>query len=479
MCDLRWLGLTLVLLLLAVGCAPQPPANRSGLQAVTAIPTLDMDDPTALCRAVSQYWGQDWPLTIQALEGLRALDHACDGRFVVDSRLYFAQVGYGRELQEGGRLDQAAAAYRRALEYEFSGREAVEGLRSLDVFTPQPPPACAPQTVSAALAGLQPYIPTRGDFVRIEGRRFMLAGEPFIVHGVNYHPRDYPGQRFLSLMDVATIDIELDLMRASGLNVLRVALRHDDLFMCPGNGAVPSVAAFTRLDAFIRAAAARGFKLVLVLNDAPDLTAFPLYESPAHSDQQMTFIGERYRDEPAILAYDLRDRGDADYANGAFAREDVIGWLVRSAALMRRAAPNHLITAGWTREAEVTAPVVDFVSFHHYANVDALRQVIAILVDATRKPVLLAAVGYNSLDMDEIVQRQAFQRAFEAVERNELAGWVVWRAFDHPTAVLCVDPDCPEARSAQNHFGLWSVSYFPKLAVEAVEFATGVFVPED
>jgi len=469
----------LVVLLLLVACAPQPPPNRSGLQAVTAVPTLDMQNPTVLCRAVNQHWGQDWPLTIQALEGLQALDYTCDESFVTDSRLYFAQVGYGRQLQESGRMNQAAAAYERALAHDFSGREAVEGLRSLNVFTPQPPPDCAPQTVSAALARLQPYIPTSGDFVRIDGRGFSLNGAPFTVHGVNYHPRDYPGQRFLSLMDVATIDIELQLMAASGLNVLRVALRHDDLFICPGNGAVPQVAAFTRLDAFIRAVAARGFKLILVLNDDPDLTAFPLYDSPAHSDQQMIYIAERYRDEPAILAYDLRDRGDADYASGAFTREDVIGWLARSAGLMRNAAPNHLITAGWTREAEVTAPVVDFVSFHHYANVDALRQVIAILVDAPRKPVLLAAVGYNSLDMDEIVQRQAFQRAFEAVERNELAGWVVWRAFDHPTAVLCVDPDCPEARSAQNHFGLWSMTYFPKLAIEAVEFATGVFVPED
>ena len=257
MCSPRLLWGVLVALLL-VSCAPQPPPNRSGLQAVTAVPTLDMQNPAALCRAVSRHWGQDWPQTIQALEGLRVLDHNCDAAFVVESRLYFAQVGYGRELQQSGRLEQAAAAYQRALDYEFSGREAVDGLRSLNVFTPQPPPDCAPQTVSAALARLQPYIPTSGDFVRINGRGFTVNGEPFVVRGVNYHPRDYPGQRFLSLMDVATIDIELDLMAASGLNVLRVALRHDDLFMCPGNGAVPQVAAFTRLDAFIRAAAARG-----------------------------------------------------------------------------------------------------------------------------------------------------------------------------------------------------------------------------
>jgi hypothetical protein len=469
-----WWAPGLLVMVLLAGCAPEPPPDRSGLQVVSPVPTLDDANPETLCEFVGERWGQSWPEVIRTLEILESRDIDC-GSDPTQNRLYSAYLIYGTELEEMGRQADAIHAYQMALYYDFASEAAAESLRRLDVLTPEPFPSCSPDLVSRALAALPPYEPTEGEFVQVSGDRLTLAGWRYPLHGVNYYPRDYPGWRFLTQMVVRDIEFELDLMRATGFNVLRIFLRHDDLFVCPGNGAIPIPHGFQRLDDLIRAAAGRGFRLILVLNHEVNLRRVPLYDSPPHTLQQMAYIAARYRDEPAVIAYDLRDRGDADYLSvETVTRERVLNWLAQAARTVRQNAPRQLVTASWERDAAVTAPLVDFVSFQHYGDLDSLRQEIAVLKAATAKPVLLAAVGYHTLDGDELSQRDRLQHAIEAAERNLLAGWVVWTAFDYPLTAACIEPNCPGERGPDNHYGLWGTSYFPKPAVEVIRRATGV-----
>jgi hypothetical protein len=468
-----WVPGLLVIMLLA-GCASEPPPDRSGLQVVSPMPTLDDADPERLCQAVAERWGQNWPEVIRALEILESRNTECDNDSILN-RLHSAYLIHGAELEEAGRREDAIRAYQMALRYDFTSEAAAENLRRLDVLTPEPFPSCPPDLVSRALAVVPSYEPTQGEFVQVSGDRLMLAGWRYPVHGINYYPRDYPGWRFLTQMVVRDIEFELDLIRATGFNVLRIFLRPDDLFVCPGNGAIPIPHGFQRLDDLIQAAAGRGFKLILVLNHEVNLRRVPLYDSPPHTLQQMAYIAARYRDEPAVMAYDLRDRADADYlAVEALTRERVLNWLAEAARMVRQNAPRQLVTAGWERDAAVTVPLVDFVSFQHYGDLDALRQEIAVLKAATAKPVLLAAVGYHTLDGDEVAQRDRLQHAIEAAERNLLAGWVVWTAFDYPLTAACIEPNCPGERGPDNHYGIWGTSYFPKPAVEVIRRAAGL-----
>ena len=468
-----------VLLLLA--CQSNPPPNNSGFHAVTSVPTLDETNPAALCEAIAIYWERDWETAIRALEQLAALDAVCGADFDRNERLYSAQVGYGQWLEQQNRLDAAIQAYQRALDYNPSGVAANEALSRLEAALAAPLPVCNENTVNQAFSTLLHYAPTAENFVQIDGARLVVADEPYSVYGVDYYPRDYPYQRFLTEMQVERVDLELSLMREAGFNTLRIYLRHDDLFQCPGNGAIPIPGNFARLDAFIQLAAMRGYKLILVLNQDADLVDYPLYSAPEYVMQQIEFIANRYRDEPAILAYDLRDHGDADYVGNSaqFTREAVLAWLYQAATIVRQNAPNQLITAGWDDDSIATIPMVDLVSFQHFGNLDALRQEIAILTDATNKPILLTAVGYSTYDMDELTQRLALQRAFEAVERNGLTGWIVWTAFDYPLSVVCVEPNCPAENSPNVHYGLWNTSYFPKRSVEVVRIVTGVAADTD
>jgi endo-1,4-beta-mannosidase len=202
---------------------------------------------------------------------------------------------------------------------------------------------------------------------------------------------------------------------------------------------------------------------------------YPLYTSPAHTVAQMVFLAERYRDEPAIMAWDLRSEGDADYAedgpSGGFARRTVLTWLAETAALIREHDDRHLITAGWLHDAESTAPYVDFVSFQHWDDAIRLRERIAAIRAQTNGPILLEAFGYSTYLLTPLQQGQRLQEAIQVAEYDGLAGWLIWTAFDFPPDATCQEPDCPDPDGGQNHFGLWGAGYEPKIGLGLVRIA--------
>ncbi len=340
--------------------------------------------------------------------------------------------------------------------------------------TVRPPPleTCAPAQVAAAHAAMPAYIPTAGTFVEVSGDGFAAGGIDFVVRGANYYPARSPWRRFLAETALEAAAQEYRLMREAGLNTLRVFLWYPPLFQCPGDGPVPQPEAFARLDALIRLAADAGFRLIVTLNDLPDLDAYPLYTAPEHIQAQTRYIVSRYRDEPAILAWDLRNEGDIDYRE-RFDRTAVLAWLEKTSVEVREGAPRHLMTAGWLQDAHATAPYVDFVSFHHWRSADELQDRITALRSLTDKPLLLEEVGYASLGRSEEEQAALLDAALAVAEQNALAGWLVWTAFDFPRDATCILPDCPSPDNQEHHFGLWRVDYSPKPAVDVVRRYTG------
>ncbi|MCZ7544430.1 MAG: glycoside hydrolase family 5 protein [Anaerolineae bacterium] len=341
--------------------------------------------------------------------------------------------------------------------------------------TTGPPPleTCPPERVAAAHEAMPPYTPTTEmQFVTVAGAGFAAGGVEFVVRGVNYYPAHSPWRRFLTEATPDTVADDFRLMRAAGLNTLRIFVWHQPLFQCPGSGPTPQPEAFARLDAFIQLAAEAGFRLIVTLNDLPDLDNYPLYTAPAHTQAQMRYIVTRYRDEPAIMAWDLRNEGDIDYRE-RFDRAQVLAWLEQASAVVRAAAPRQLITAGWLQDANATAPYVDFLSFHHWRSAEELAARIAALKALTDQPILLEEVGYSTHGRSEAEQAALLDAAIAAAEGGGLAGWLVWTAFDFPREATCFPPDCPSPDNQEHHFGLWRVDSAPKLAVDVVRRYTG------
>ncbi|MEO0562162.1 MAG: cellulase family glycosylhydrolase [Chloroflexota bacterium] len=338
-----------------------------------------------------------------------------------------------------------------------------------------PPPlaTCDTATIEAALDELPAYTPTSDQpFVTLSNDGFSVDGQPLRLRGVNYYPAAYPWRRFLTETDPATLDRELSMLAEAGFNSLRIFLWNEALFQCEGDGAVPEPAAFARLDSVFDAAAQHGFYVMPTLNDLPDLEAYPLYDNPPHIIAQTAFIVERYRDEPTIIAWDLRNEGDIDYDGfnafdqGAFPQSDVIDWLAETSTAVRALDDNHLITAGWRFNEQHTAPYVDFISFHHWRGADTLRSRLARM--GHDKPVLLQEFGFTTWDLSEDVHATAIRDVVRLVEyeRPDVLGWMVWTAFDFPLTATCYPGDCISADNREHHFGLYYPDGTPKPAAK-------------
>ncbi len=417
-------------------------------------PTSPADRNVATCADLDTAWtAADWPLVLNILQQLKTAPQPCGGD-ALEAKLYAAHFNYASTLEANGERTQAIEHYRAALAANARGREAIEALVRLNALPTLPPPPCQPSKVA-------PYsLEQQGDFITIAGRGFTLSSQPFYLRGLNYYPRHAPWEKFLTNSDLTEVKRELDLIAQAGFNTLRIALWYDPLFTCAPEDAVPNATGFAKLDALIASAQERGLHLIVTLNDLPDLYFRPLYTDYARYDAQTVFIVQRYRDEPAILAWDMRNEADLDYgADGRPAlvtSEVVLKWLAHITEIVRKNDQHHLITVGWWGDVAVTNDVVDFLSFHHWTDAASLAERIISLRSKTTKPIVLEEVGYPAWDQtSEAAQARSLKQAADAAETNGTAGWLIWTAFDFTPP--------PEPTSNQEYFfGLWRVDLTPK-----------------
>jgi endo-1,4-beta-mannosidase len=226
------------------------------------------------------------------------------------------------------------------------------------------------------------------------------------------------------------------------------------------------------VDALIEMARSRDLKLIVTLNDLPDLYFRPLYTDWARYDAQTTYIVRRYRNEPVILAWDLRNEPDLDWgADGrqpVTAQLPVVDWLTHIEALVHANDPYHLITVGWWGDPSQIEDGIDILSFHHWGEASELAARVGDYHQRSNgKPLLLEEVGYHSW-----VNAPQSARSFEAqadilsrvvgmAEEKQLPGWLVWTAFDFAPL-----PGQPE--SYEHFFGLWTLDLTPKPALNAL-----------
>lgn len=331
------------------------------------------------------------------------------------------------------------------------------------------PSATQQPCVEPDTAVLPVYTPSlMQGFVTLRDGRFAIDDAAYSARGVNYYPAHYPWRRFLTESDPESVRDELLLLHTAGFNTLRIFLWNAALFSCDGRGITPNAEAFGRLDSVIQGAAAQGFRLVVTLNDIP---ADDIYSNPAYQQTQTRLIVERYKDEAAILAWDVRNEGDIDYGSndtfgrGKFAKETVLDWLKQTTDAVGGLDSQHLITAGWLKDSEATAPDVDFLSFHHWDDAGKLHERIAGM-RAANKPILLEEFGYSTSRMSPEDQSRTIAEIIQASDAENLLGWLIWTAFDFPLDATCIRPACPSQDNAEHHFGLWLPDYTPKPAVE-------------
>ncbi len=452
------------ILILAACTATLTPLPPEAIPAASPTPATTPNSAgqlaAATCADIDAAWGRDWPRLLAVLDRLIQNGQRCGDEPLL-SKKYAAHFIFGVSLEEQGQLAAAIEQYRAALAIDPQRKEALNALFRLKslprptppvcLSTPTPPPDPAPTATPAAAPS-----------VTVSGQQLSLSGRPFVIKGVNYYPRQAPWEQFLTAADPAQMAQELDVIQQAGFNTLRVFVWYQPLFTCQPEDAIPNPAAFERLDQLFALAEARQLKLIVSLNDLADVTFRPLYTDWAHYDAQTTYIVRRYRHHPGLLAWDVRNGGNHDYGPDArFSEAEVLAWLKHITQLIRAEDPHHLLTAGWSDDTALTAPLVDFLSIQHWDDARQLPARLAELRQASPKPIVLLAAGFPSVGEgeDEAAQAKNLAGVITAARRAGVAGWVIWTAFNF-------EPAPGQAVTVDHNFGLWRLDLSPKPALK-------------
>jgi len=131
---------------LALEIEPGGEEALAGLQqaAITPTPTLTVEEQ--LEQDLNEAWvAENWEEAISLIEQILAIN---PDKTDMTEKLYAAHVNHGYKLAAGGKLEEAKAAFSRALTIKPDGAEAITGLQQLLGGTPTPTPTPEPQYTS-------------------------------------------------------------------------------------------------------------------------------------------------------------------------------------------------------------------------------------------------------------------------------------------------------------------------------------------
>ena len=279
-------------------------------------------------------------------------------------------------------------------------------------------------------ATLPAATPTRAGFVARAGTGLTLDGHPFQIVGIDYYPRNTPWDRFWTNYDPAESERDLALMQSLGLNTVRTFVPFAQF-----GGAHADPKMLDKLGDFLDRANAHGLKVLCTLFDFR--TDYRLILWP-ESDRHLEALLTRFRDHPAVLAWDMKNEPNNDY--GSNGRETVDAWLAHTARLAHIYDPHHMVTIGWFTPAAASnlTDVVDFVSFHFFAPAAELGpQYTALRAAVPDRPLVMSEFGlptWNSFlfpnGHSEPEQATYYADILTTMRATDSAGYAAWTLHD-------------------------------------------------
>ena len=306
----------------------------------------------------------------------------------------------------------------------------------------------------------------------------MLDDGPFEIHGVNYYPSDTPWDLFWSSYEPETIDRDLAIVRGLGLNSVRIFIPFWQF-----GGPNVDEAYLDKLDDFLARASANEIKVVVTLFDFRVDYRLLSWSS---GDRHLEALIPRYRNNSAILAWDLKNEPDRDYGAG---KDLVDAWLVHVGRVVRELDPNHLLTIGWSSpEAAVSlTDSVDLVSFHYYALAEDLADSFDLIrLAAPSKPILLGEFGLPTWNSPffpnghtEREQATYFADVLTAMRGTDSSGYLAWTLFDFSDVPASVAGRFPWQIGPQKHLGVLRVDGTPKASAALLAPGANLDVPRE
>jgi hypothetical protein len=312
-----------------------------------------------------------------------------------------------------------------------------------------------PATTAAAAPG----------FVTRQGTRLLLDGQPYHIAGINYYPQATPWDSFWTNYNPYVIQRDFALIAALDLNTVRVFVPFKQF-----GGADVDPQMLDRLADLLDTADAYNLKVIVTLFDFR-ATYDPLLWP--QTDRHLQTILTHFADHRAVLAWDIKNEPDRDYA--AAGRDTVDAWLAHTLGLARQYAPHHLLTIGWSQPeaAPALAEQVDIVSFHYYAlAADLPAHSAALRRAAPERPLLLGEFGLPTWNSPffphghtEAEQAAYYADIRAALQSTDSAGYLAWTLYDFEHVPSPVAGRWPWQTGPQRHLGVLRADGSPKPAV--------------
>jgi len=299
---------------------------------------------------------------------------------------------------------------------------------------------------------VQPEQAKSNQLIQVEKRKIMIDNKPFVIKGINYYPQATPWAMFGEEFNESTVGKDFEIIRNAGLNCVRIFVQYAEF----GKADVDAEK-LKKLKIVLDLATKSGLKVIVTL--------FDFYGDYAVLDWSLTHrhaeaIVIEFNNHPAILAWDLKNEPDLDFESRG--KDNVIAWLSHKAKVIRKFAPDHLVTIGWSSpEAAINLKdEVDIVSFHYYRDVDDFKSHFSILENnIPDKPLVLQEFGLSSYrgfwnpfgnsDNEQANYHQKMQNFFQEKE----VSFMSWTLYDFDNIPISVVGRKPWHQSKQKYFG--------------------------
>lgn len=298
--------------------------------------------------------------------------------------------------------------------------------------------------------------------IRVHNQGFELNGEPYHLLGVNYYPQKTPWSLFWQNFDPDIVEQDFILIRELGLNTIRIFVPYQQF------GGPQVQAEFkAKLLQLLNLAQGQELHVVVTLFDF-----FQDYTQLGDAQEHVRTLVQGLEAHPAILAWDLKNEGDLDYAQNT---QRVVDWVQSMAQTLRSVPVQQLITAGWSKSETVPdiATHLDYLTFHDYRPERAFPERLQRLQAQSAKPVVLGEFGYHTWAQSPqdphslAAQFNYFQVMMFTVLERQVAGAMAWTLYDF-------DPQLREdwvlqQTSVQHFLGLLDAQGQAKPGLEALK----------
>ncbi len=293
----------------------------------------------------------------------------------------------------------------------------------------------------------------RSNQYQVKNGELLVNGETFSIAGINYYPQDTPWDMFAEKFDSTIINNDFKFIRQSVFNSIRIFIPYHDF----GKAEVKEDK-LKKLQIVLDLASQNQLKVVATL--------FDFYGDYSVMDWSLTnqhakIVVSRFKDHPAILAWDLKNEPDLDFESRG--KENVLEWLRQMASEVQQYDSNHLITIGWASPQAATnlKNVVDLVSFHYYQEIDQFQEKVAALRQAVpSKPLVLQEYGLSTYRGiwnpfgNSLKDQEAYYKKMQAFLEEEKLAFMLWTLYDFKHVPSSVVGRLPWRKSNQKHFGI-------------------------